>query len=193
MGHKISRRQWIWTNVPVSRPEESLTRNDAERSLAVFTELLLQIQELPCRSEWTLRAEHFDWVQEKYGPFDVDACARDDGQNALLPEFWCPSRAMENQDGKNLRIYMNPPYDDIPTFVKAAVSKEATSLTMILPEWTREPWYRWVQPHVVHKWPAGSRVFTGPPNYSKVVRGSPWPVIVVHMSAEACRLCEDGM
>ena len=181
-AHQVGRRSWVWTNALLDEKEVWLPRQG--RDLAFFTELLARVNQLPSRSEWTLNEERFDWLQRRFGPFDVDACAREDGKNALLPRHWSPARPLQHQDGTDLRIYANPPFDDLRELVPTLMQKKGMSLTMILPEWKKEPWFKTVAPFVQHTWAAGAHVFKGPPGYDKTVRGTPWPVLVVHMTRE---------
>ena len=88
---------------------------------------------------------------------------------------------MQSQDGQGRKLYMNPPYDAIGEMIDQVVRKGAATVTMVLPEWKSERWYSKIEPFIVQRWPQGSMVFEGPPGYPLRVRGTPWPVIAIHL------------
>ena len=87
-------------------------------------------------------------LSDSYGPFDIDACADDNGTNSQVSQdFCCPSKSFLDRDISGKKVYMNPPFDRVYDFLAHYFScKERDPIhtrgMFILPRWTDRDWYK---------------------------------------------------
>ena len=122
--------------------------------------------------DWMLDPSIFSRYKQQYGPFDVDACYSDDGNNAqeTLMGYWSPSENCLKEDWGELTVFCNPPWRLTPSVVghfleckiKSAGQQFPTKAVMVLPCWPWMEWYPTVLQDfdIVDYFPAGSRIFT---------------------------------
>lgn len=95
----------------------------------------------------------FDFLNEAFGPFDIDVAA--DNENHKCDLWWTPE-----QDGlkqlwgwhhveslnRNARVWCNPPYDNIGPWVARAAQEAqdglVDSVTLLLPVRTDQKWWQ---------------------------------------------------
>lgn len=87
--------------------------------------------------------ELFDPLHARYG-FTVDAAASKD--NALLPRYWTREDDALYQSWEGETVWCNPPYSDIPTWVRRATTPHdgfARGVVLLLPaDRTEQPWWQ---------------------------------------------------
>lgn len=92
------------------------------------------------KNTWQTPKYVFNWLEIKYGSFDVDGCAS--SENALCKEYIdsdfdfliCSMRGFQNCcEKENLKIYVNPPYSDVtPFLIRAKELRDAGHLVVML-------------------------------------------------------------
>lgn len=92
------------------------------------------------KNTWQTPKYVFNWLEIKYGAFDVDGCAS--SENALCKEYidsdfdflTCSMRGFQNCcEKENLKIYVNPPYSDVtPFLIQAKELRDAGHLVVML-------------------------------------------------------------
>ena len=127
-----------------------------------------------------------------------DATADDAGHNAQAENFLCPSRPLQLhwRSLVGTCFVCNPPYDsieDLLPFLLQAVAQDPSSTrgTVILPERRTAKWfYRYVARRnaplrVIHRHPAGQRIFTFPAAQGRRRPAGPTkePIIVCRLGA----------
>ena len=123
-------------------------------------------------SDWQFKPELFAHYDVRYGPFQIDATADNDGSNALCTQWWCPDDSCHNHSWASLKIWCNPPYNDISSILYKAmagyrVDPEHTSTLLALPDWPDAHWWPTLTDsglfHCVGYYPSGSNLFTAAP------------------------------
>jgi hypothetical protein len=143
--------------------------------------------------DWMLDRHVFQFIESKWGPFEVDACADPQGLNAQLPFYWSIEDSCLGHDWAGKSIYCNPPFNEIQPILEHAIvcfrkDPLATVVLFILPEWRNAEWYTLVEEHmqVVHRYATGTLLFTAPPLGSGLERRrvgpTRWPVVVCRLS-----------
>ena len=143
-----------------------------------------------CTDDWMFDSSKFAEYAERYGPFHVDACANDNGDNAHLPCFWSPSYSCLDNSWTDMTVFCNPPWrliqDVLQHFLQCRKQNpEGTHAVFVLPNWPWQPWYPLAMQHfdVVDYFPSGSQLFTAPNNWpqqERLVMGpTRWPVFVL--------------
>ncbi|XRB01920.1 DNA N-6-adenine-methyltransferase (Dam) [Pycnococcus provasolii] len=141
------------------------------------------------RDDWCMRQDVFEWVENTFGEFDVDACAHPLGNNAMCPRFWSIVEPCTAQSWRHRRVWCNPPYraDIISEILQHAwaehfASPADTSAVFVLPAWTTASWWRALKgQQVIAVYPAGAQLFTTPPrsaregDFRQVRRSTQWP------------------
>ena len=95
--------------------------------------------ELGSSDEWETPQSLFDELNDKY-VFDLDPCATPD--NAKCKCFFTKKDNGLRRSWKGYRVFMNPPYSDISSWVKKACSEQhATIIVALLPAWTDRLWF----------------------------------------------------
>ena len=148
-----------------------------------------------------VRGSHFDREDRRLLPsefscfvsvlghaFDIDACANDSGDNALVTTYCSPSNSFLRHDCSGKHVWCNPPFAHAEAFLLhylACKSKRPahTSAVFLLPKWTNMPW--WSLTHgmkLLHEYPVGSVIFYWPANKGgrETAPGIPWPVVVLY-------------
>jgi hypothetical protein len=134
--------------------------------------------------------QYFQVLEQRFGPFTVDAACDNDGYNAQVStKFFCPSRSFLTSDIAGESVWLNPPLQQACNFIShylrcKRTSPTTTSAVIILPKMLRPPW-RHLTAHMkkVMEYPAGAPLFTKPgpsPSYPRVPINSPWPVTVYY-------------
>ena len=136
--------------------------------------------------DWQFSPEEFEEYQQAY-THDVDACCNQSGDNALLDHYWHDAL---NMDWAGHNVWCNPPFHRIESFIEKFLEgfakDKSTAVTMVVPFWPWAPWWSLALRHfhVVKKYKAGTRLFTGPD--PKSLNGSRkdygptrWPVVVL--------------
>ncbi len=91
---------------------------------------------------WETPPNLFAALSEMYGPFDLDAAAIE--SNSLCPQFLSDAFA---QKWCGERIWCNPPYSQIPKFLRFACASEKR-VVCLLPSKTEVAWWHdFVMPH----------------------------------------------
>ena len=106
------------------------------------------------KDTWQTPKYVFNWLEIKYGSFDVDGCAS--SENALCKEYidsdfdflTCSMRGFQNCcEKENLKIYVNPPYSDVtPFLIRAKELRDAGHLVVML--LNNDKSTRWYQNHI---------------------------------------------
>ena len=125
-------------------------------------------------------------------PFDVDACADNNGDNAQMRRFWCPRDSCLQHSWAGLAVYCNPPWRLIDQILSHYLAQQeldmdGTLAVFVLPVWPWAPWYPTVMQHfdIMDYFPAGSQLFTAPspdpatPSQRVYMGPTRWPVMVV--------------
>lgn len=104
----------------------------------------------------------FDKLNRQYS-FDLDAAST--ASNSLCSDFFTESGFYRNglwekdpggQTGTNgltgswvgRRVWCNPPFSELPAWVKKAWSSQAETVVMLVPSWTERGWWQeLVEPH----------------------------------------------
>ncbi|XRB21013.1 reverse transcriptase domain-containing protein [Pseudoscourfieldia marina] len=153
------------------------------------------------RDDWCMRQDVFEWVENTFGEFDVDACAHPLGNNAMCPRFWSIVEPCTAQSWRHRRVWCNPPYraDIISEILQHAwaehfASPADTSAVFVLPAWTTASWWRALKgQQVIAVYPAGAQLFTTPPrsaregDFRQVRRSTQWPVVLTHIPPRSAR------
>ena len=149
------------------------------------------------RQDWKLRADMFDYLNQEYGPFDVDVCCDLGGQNRQVNRFWSDCL---KEEWRGLNVWCNPPFSSSHITIEAVLRKyveewrkdpEHTSALFILPDFqSRMPQWRQLFRS------AGMRIeFIIPTHdsYGEAVQmfespdgtrlNLPWPILVVYAPA----------
>lgn len=97
------------------------------------------------RDEWQTPPELFERLNERFR-FTVDACASK--KNALLPRYWTKKDSALLNRWMGERVFCNPPYSDIGSFVRRAFfSRELNFSVLLIPSWTdRKWWHEFIEP-----------------------------------------------
>lgn len=124
---------------------------------------------------WRVSPTEYDRWARACGPFDVDACCDDDGQNRQpgIPQYWSPGKSCLLQDWAGLRIWCNPPFTDeelqldrlLLHLHHARERNPTTAAVLILPRWTSQPWYKLLHLFglkMLHRYPPGYPMFISP-------------------------------
>ena len=108
----------------------------------------------------------FKSYNDRYGPFEIDACCDPHGLNAQLPAYWTTETDCTKQDWAHKRIYAHPDHDQVlPTLKRYlecfATSPNDTSALFVVPDFPEADWWSLLaQPHfaLVGYYPANSNV-----------------------------------
>ena len=90
--------------------------------------------------EYQLNETKWNEIVEKYGPFNIEGCARDDGQNARLDNHFTPSRPFHHWvPTEGDRVFLNPPFSNAQEYMDIAKDhthgiRDVTVLALI-PHW----------------------------------------------------------
>ncbi len=90
--------------------------------------------------EWITPPHVFADLAARYGPFNLDPCARP--ENAKAPQFYTAQDNGLVQSWKG-RIFLNPPYSDIRPWLRKAIraADEGHVVVALLPAATDTAWF----------------------------------------------------
>ena len=91
----------------------------------------------PRRQEWSTPDPIMDALVAEYA-FDIDAAAS--VENAKLPRYWTKEDNALAQDWRGLRVFCNPPWNNILPFIKRGLLAEAA--VFLVPARTDTYWFR---------------------------------------------------
>lgn len=99
--------------------------------------------------EWSTPINVFDRIAQVYGPFDLDACCREETAKAQL--YYTKEHDGLEREWHG-RVWVNPPYSDPRPWIKKAVESvrqgDAQRVVMLLPAATDTSWFHdLVLPH----------------------------------------------
>ena len=142
-------------------------------------------------ADWMFDPDLFSSYILMYGPFEVDACADDEGRNAQCKRFWSPSDSYNCHSWAGQKVWCNPPFQEIAEVLDNAVASyyedvEKTLVMLVLPDWPDARWWPHVTAselcHCVGHYPAGTQLFTAPPTGKggrRVMTPTKWGVCMV--------------
>ena len=131
-----------------------------------------------------LKSKFFRSLEKRFGPFDLDACADDEGLNAHLSVFCSPKNSFLDFDASGCKVFMNPPYGRVREFLThyfdcKDTDPKRTRGVFVLPEWENSDWYEEFLPRLrrVKLFPKRSKLFTRPSrdDPSKRINAGPTP------------------
>ena len=117
--------------------------------------------------DWMIDPSQFAIYQNMFH-HDVDACCNQSGGNSLLPHFWSDAF---NQVWTGLNVWCNPPFHRIKEFLfkflqerDGGMDPDSTTATFVVPYCPDASWWPILLANfdVVHTYPAGTKLFTGP-------------------------------
>ena len=99
------------------------------------------------RSEWKLFKDHFDTLQETWGPHTVDLMAS--RTNAQLPRYfsrWGDPEAsgincLDQDWTKEANLYCMPPFNMLAPLLSKLQESGGVYLTLVAPLWPTQPWF----------------------------------------------------
>jgi len=130
-------------------------------------------------------------------PFQVDACADNDGHNAQCAEFWCSKDSYASHSWAGLNVWCNTPFEEVAGILCHATScnyesPEDTRALLVLPDWPDARWWPNIVNssicHCVGYYPAGTQLFTAPATgrgQRKVMGPTRWGVIMLLLGKPA--------
>ncbi len=78
------------------------------------------------KSDWVINREVFNYYNQLYGPFTLDACADNDGRNAHCKKFCSPNKSIFETNVAGENSWFNPPWDQIEATALPQVQEEST-------------------------------------------------------------------
>lgn len=94
------------------------------------------------RDSWMSPKEVIQWLENRYGKYDLDAAA--DESNAVAPKHYNEqTNCLVRWWGKNKHVYLNPPYSNPDPFVLKAVEQmeHGNQIDMLLPADPSTAWF----------------------------------------------------
>lgn len=94
------------------------------------------------RDAWSTDKELIDWMESRYGKYDIDAAAS--AENAVCEKFYDEKRnCLKIWWGSNKHIWLNPPYSHPDPFVKKAIEQmeHGNQIDMLLPGDNSTAWF----------------------------------------------------
>jgi len=157
----------------------------------------MQLAALRDNVDWQFDPDLFMSYNLRCGPFQVDACADNDGRNAQCAEFWCSKDSYASHSWAGLNVWCNPPFEKVAALLCHATrchyeSPEDTRALLVLPDWPDARWW----PNIVDSsicqcvgyYPAGTHLFTTPATgrgQRKVMGPTRWRVIMLLLGKPA--------
>jgi hypothetical protein len=121
---------------------------------------------------------------DAYGPFSVDACARE--ETAQADKFYKGFTDFRKADVSGESVWLNVPFRHAGQYLRhyldcKRAAPETTCGVFVLPKWDRKPWWKLTQGmKVIREYPAGTDgLFTIPAGDSWVEQASKWPVVLL--------------
>ena len=138
--------------------------------------------------------ELFEELNKLYGPFEVDQCCDEFGENSHCRSYHCPSRSSLDPtvEFRGLNSWFNVPYSRPKPFIEKFLSEHRlsphnTSAVFLLPMWKDQDWWNLIEKNfnIVKIYPKGSLLFSGAPAGGEGERyplgPTRWPVVACHM------------
>ena len=103
--------------------------------------------------EWATPQEFYDWANERYGPFDLDAAASAGNTKVAQSFFTKEDSALAkgaSSWGLHTIAWLNPPYSQTRTFLAQAVlavRAGAARVVVLVPARTDTQWWHETVPH----------------------------------------------
>ena len=166
--------------------------------------------------DWKLRTELFDelhlylqqyWLEGR--KLSLDGGADVVCNNAQVPRFCSEVDSLLDRDLRGEDLWLNPAFSKITQLLRHVRSAwqrspHNTSATLLVPEWTTEPWWRLLRgARIIARYPKGTRAFTSPDwqalggarglgshtyGPQRVDRGvTRWPFVVIHFPCTVSR------
>ena len=144
-------------------------------------------------TDWQFEPDLFKSYDIHYGPFDVDACADNEGQNAQCEHFWSPNNSYAQHSWAGTKVWCNPPFEEIAAVLSHAMASyyeapQKTKALLVLPDWPDARWWQiMIDSNIcrcVGYYPAGTQLFTAPStghSRRKVMGPTRWGVIMMLM------------
>jgi Reverse transcriptase (RNA-dependent DNA polymerase)/Retroviral aspartyl protease/DNA N-6-adenine-methyltransferase (Dam) len=140
--------------------------------------------EMAARSDRCILKQEFDAIEAMLPrQFTFDACANDDGSNAMCTKFACHSRSFLDTDVCGHNVWLNPPFARITQFVRhylqcKARSPSDTSACILIPAWQGKHRKLLHGMQLLHTYEQGHVLFHAPTDGGgrSVLPGIPWPV-----------------
>jgi phage N-6-adenine-methyltransferase len=92
-----------------------------------------------CPNERYTPSSVFSPLNQEFS-FTLDVCAT--AESSKCQRFFSKEENGLAQDWSGERVWCNPPYDDIRTWVEKAWASEAALVVMLVPAWTDRGWWR---------------------------------------------------
>ena len=141
------------------------------------------------RQDFMLEQSIFHELNERLGPFTVDACADPDGNNSFCTTFYSKDNSFIESDLRGETIWCNPPFATAGKFIQHYKQQKqldpSISACFVLPDDPSKPWWDLVQGFQrIQTWEAGQQLFTMPVRNGGGVRRRhkpcPFPVVVLY-------------
>ena len=143
------------------------------------TPLLPPKQQQYDKTDRMLHPYYFTWIEKQIGrPFTLDACANDNGNNALCQEYCSPSHSFLNYNCAGRTVWLNPPFNN--AMMKAMIlhylhckntAPGTTSACILLPDFAIPKLNHYLQGMMLlHTFPAKATVMTVPDETSSTQR-----------------------
>jgi hypothetical protein len=137
------------------------------------------------REDWMLDKNLFDYLDRRFGPHDVDACADPLGNNSRVRiKHWSKEDDCFNKDWSHYNIWCNPPWSLSDRIIQHyLLHVDMCGLTLVVPKWTWAPWYPKLVKyfHIVEFYQTGSQLFTAPPREGQqrlTIGPTRWQILV---------------
>jgi transposase InsO family protein len=121
---------------------------------------------------------------DTYGPFSVDACARE--ETAQADKFYKGFTDFRKANVSGESVWLNVPFRHAGQYLRhyldcKKAAPETTCGVFVLPKWDRKPWWKLTQGmKVIHEYPANTEgLFSIPSGATWVEQASRWPVVIL--------------
>lgn len=121
---------------------------------------------------------------DAYGPFSVDACARE--ETAQADKFYKGFTDFRKANVSGESVWLNVPFRHAGQYLRhyldcKKVAPETTCGVLVLPKWDKKPWWKLTQGmRVIREYPAGMEgLFSIPSGDRWVEQASKWPVVLL--------------
>ena len=142
-------------------------------------------------TDWMFDRQLFLEIDQEVGPFTVDICSDNDGQNSQCKRFYCPEDSVLKAKLDNETVWGNLPYNScigpILRHFKGCQSRAPTTTAgvFVLPKWERADWWHLTKGwHRIREYATGSQLFSAPPAKEgeprRILGKTKWPVVVFY-------------
>lgn len=122
--------------------------------------------------EWATPKDFYDRLNERFN-FDLDPCATDDNHKCAIYYTEAENGLMQSWSGN--RVFCNPPYSDIKSWVAKAASERAL-VVMLIPARTDT---RWFHEHIYKKPNVEIEFIKGRLKFGNSKNSAPFPSMLV--------------